>query len=98
MTDLDQPPARPAAAWKTGIIVMAVILVGFAAWALKAILAPFVLAVFLLLMIDGVARALRDRIPRFPEKLAMPAALIIIVALFLLTIWMVADNTTQFVG
>ena len=77
---------------------MAVILVGFAAWALKAILAPFVLAVFLLLMIDGVARALRDRIRGFPERLALPAALIIIVAFFLLTIWMVADNTTQFVG
>ena len=96
-----QPEAaveRSAAAWKTAIIVVAVILVGFAAWALKAILSPFVLAVFLLLMIDGVARAIRDRVPGFPERLAMPAALVTIVAFFLLTIWMVADTSTQFVG
>ena len=98
MAEADASSARSASAWKTAIIVVAVILVGFAAWALKAILSPFVLAVFLLLMIDGVARALRDRVPGVPEKLAMPLALIVIVAFFLLTIWMVADNTTQFVG
>ena len=97
MPDADSSPPQ-AAAWKTGIVIVAVILVGFTAFALKAILAPFLLAVFLLLMIDGVARALRDRIPRFPASLAMPAALILIVAFFLLTIWMVAANTTEFVG
>ncbi len=97
MTDANET-AQSAAAWKTGLVVICVILVGFTAWALKSILSPFVLAVFLLLMIDGVARALRDRIPRFPARLALPAALILIVAVFLLTIWMVADTTTQFVG
>ena len=98
MAEPEAAPERSAAAWKTAIIVVAVILVGFAAWALKAILSPFVLAVFLLLMIDGVARAIRDRIPGVPERLAMPTALIVIVAFFLLTLWMVADTTTQFVA
>ena len=98
MTEPAPTPGRDTAAWKTAIVVAAVILVGFAAWALRDILSPFVLAVFLLLMIDGVARAIRDRVPGVPERLAMPAALIIIVAFFLLTIWMVADNTAQFVG
>ena len=88
---------RPAA-WKTAIIIAAVILCGAAAWALRGILAPFVLAVFLLLMIDGVARTLKSRIPRFPQRLAMPGALILIVAFFLLVVWLVADNTAQFVG
>ena len=80
------------------MVVVAVLLCGFAAWALRGILAPFILAVFLLLMIDGVARALRTRIRGFPERLAMPAALILIVAFFLLVIWLVADNTAQLVG
>jgi AI-2 transport protein TqsA len=93
----DEGPGR-IAPWKTGILIMTVIVAGFAAWALKSILAPFVLAVFLLLMIDGVARAIRDRIRGFPSRLAMPAAMILIVAFFLLTIWMVADNAAQFIG
>ena len=98
MAELEPATERDATAWKTAIIVVAVVLVGFAAWALRAILSPFVLAVFLLLMIDGVARAIRDRIPGVPERLAMPTALIVIVAFFLLTLWMVGDTTTQFVG
>ena len=91
-------PTDAPAAWKTAMVVVAVLLCGFAAWALRGILAPFVLAVFLLLMIDGVARALRARLRGFPERLAMPAALVLIVAFFLLVIWLVADNTAQFVG
>ena len=79
------------------MVVTAVVAVGFVAWALKAILTPFVLAVFLLLMIDGLAQALRTHIPRFPPRLALPAALALIVAFFLIVIWMVADNTAQFV-
>ena len=95
----DAAEATTPAAWKTAMVVAAVILCGFALWALRGILAPFVLAIFLLLMIDGVARALqRSRVPGFPERLAMPAALILIVAFFLVVIWLVADNTAQFVG
>ena len=84
--------------WKSAIVVTAVVAVGFVAWALKGILTPFVLAVFLLLMIDGLARALQSRIPRFPRGLTMPGALTLIVAFFLVVIWMVADNTAQFVA
>ena len=80
------------------MVVTAVVATGFVAWALKGIFTPFVLAVFLLLMIDGLARTLRDRVPRFPERLAMPAALALIVAFFLAVIWMVADNTAQLVA
>lgn len=95
---MDASVSERPAAWKTAMVVAAVILVGFATWALRGILAPFVLAIFLLLMIDGVARALRDRIPRFPERLATPTALLLIVAFFLFMIWLVADNTAQFVA
>ena len=94
----DATDAPRAAAWKTAMVVSAAILAGFTAWALRGILTPFVLALFLLLMIDGVARALRDRIPGFPERLALPAALTLIVAFFLFTLWLVADNAAQLFG
>ncbi len=87
-----------AAAWKTAIVVTSVVAVGFVVWALRGILTPLVLAVFLLLMIDGLAETLRERIPRFPQRLALPAALMLIVAFFLVVIVMVADNTAQFVA
>ena len=92
-----QEHERPAA-WKTAMVVTAVVAVGFVGWALRGILTPFVLAVFLLLMIDGLARTLREHIPGFPRGLAMPAALTLIVAFFLAVIWMVADNAAQFVA
>ena len=88
---------RPAA-WKTAMVVTAVVAVGFVGWALQARLTPFVLAVLLLLKIDRLARTLRERIPRFPRGLATPAALTLIVAFFLAVIWMVADNAAQFVA
>ncbi len=97
MDTADQKEGRPAA-WKTAVVVTAVVAIGFVIWALKSILTPFVLAVFLLLMMDGLARTLRERIPRFPRRLAMPAALTLIVAFFLVVIWMVASNTAQFVA
>ena len=97
MNTTDQSETRPAA-WKTAMVVTAVVAVGFVFWALKSILTPFVLAVFLLLMMDGLARTLRERIPRFPVRLAMPAALTLIVVFFLVVIWMVASNTAQFVA
>jgi len=97
MSTAVQDGERPAA-WKSAMVVTAVVAVGFVGWALRGILAPFVLAVFLLLMIDGLARVLRERIARFPPRLATPAALILIVAFFLAVIWMVADNATQFVS
>jgi len=98
MPSLDPTDAPRGEGWKAAIAIIAVILVGFAAWALKGILTPLVLAVFLLLMIDGVARVFRDRIPRFPVRMAMPAALVLIVAFFVLTLWVVADNTSQFLA
>ena len=77
-------------------IVMAVILTGFALWALRRILEPFVLAVFLLIMVDGMARALHRRVPAFPERLALPVALVAIVSVFALTIWVTANNAGDF--
>jgi len=77
-------------------VISTVILSGFALYALRHILTPLVLAVFLLLMVDGLARALRDRIPRFPDKAALPVAVILIGGLFALTIWQMVQTASDF--
>jgi predicted PurR-regulated permease PerM len=87
---------RHVAVLKVAAIVTAVIAVGFAMWALRRILEPFVLALFLLIMVDGIARVLGDRVPGFPKAAALPAAIAAIVAVFVFTIWVAADNASDF--
>jgi predicted PurR-regulated permease PerM len=83
---------------KVSAVIMATILTGFALWALRRIVEPFALALFLLIMVDGMARALTHRVPGFPPKAALPAAFISIVALLGLAIWVTADNAGDFAG
>ena len=99
MPQTQPPPSvleKHIAVVKIACIVTAVILTGAAFWALRRILEPFVLALFLLIMVDGMARAMVARIPRFPAKAAVPVAFLLIVALFGLTIWVTADNASDF--
>jgi AI-2 transport protein TqsA len=78
------------------VAVLAVIAVGFTLYALRGILTPLVLAVFLLLMIDGMARALTRRASWLPKKVALPAAVAFIVGVFALAVWLAADNGADF--
>lgn len=89
------PPPGPRAL-TIACVVMAVILTGFTLWALRRILEPFILALFLLIMIDGLARALRTHVRGFPKVAALPAAISAIVAVFGLTIWLTGDNAADF--
>jgi AI-2 transport protein TqsA len=79
------------------LVIMTAIMVGGALWALRGLFEPFVLAVFLLLMIDGLARALRRYIPGMPQSAASATALLVILILFGLSIWAIADNARAFV-
>lgn len=85
------------ASLKIGVAVIAVIMVAFALWALRAILTPFVLALFLLLVIGGLEAVLTSRL-RFPPKAALPAAIVAVVAFFATSIWIIADNTKKIAG
>ena len=94
------PPegGRPSrlATLKVANVVMAVVLVGFTLWALRGILEPFVLSVFLLLMIDGMARAVAERVPRFPRRFALPTAIVAILAILGLVITLAVQNAGDF--
>ncbi|MDB5499600.1 MAG: hypothetical protein JWP28_3631 [Phenylobacterium sp.] len=92
----DQSLAIQLRSLQVAQIITATILTGFTLWALRRILEPFVLAVFLLIMIDGLARALRTHLPRFPRAAALPAAIAAILAIFGLTIWLTFDNASGF--
>lgn len=77
-------------------MITAAILTGFTLWALRRILEPFVLALFLLIMIDGLARVIKRRLPNLPGVVALPTAIILILTIFGLTIWLTVDNATDF--
>jgi len=89
--------SKPFKALQIAGIVTATILTGFALWALGRILEPFVLALFLLIMIDGLARAIRNHAPVL-RPAALPAAFALIVAAFGLALWFIVDNATAFAG
>jgi predicted PurR-regulated permease PerM len=92
------PPAPPADTrpdrlgfLKTAVAIIAVILLLFTLWALRQVLTPLILAVFLLLMIGGLEGVLSRRTP-LPRKAILPAAIAVVVALFGFSIWLLAFN------
>ena len=89
--------ARGRSVLTAGVMIMAVIMIGASLWALRSLLQPLALALFLLMMIDGMARALTVRAPWLPSWAALPAAILAIVALFGLAVWAITDNTRHFV-
>jgi predicted PurR-regulated permease PerM len=90
MPATDAPPDN-LAALKIGVAVIAVILVAFAMWALRHILTPFILAIFLLFMIGGLENAL-SRFMKVPHRAALPAAIVLVVAFFGLAIFVISHN------
>lgn len=80
---------------RIGVLVLSVIATGFTLFALRPILTPLALAVFLALVIDGLAQVLAERTP-FPKRAALPAAIVLILVTFGLAIWLVAYNGGSF--
>jgi predicted PurR-regulated permease PerM len=79
------------------VAILAVIATGFTCWALRAILTPFILAVFLLLVIGGLEGVLTRRTP-VPRRAALSVAIVTVVALFGFSIWLIAHNATSIVA
>ena len=91
-------PTSPSKTARAALVVIAVVAAGAAFYWLGGILTPLALALFITVMIDGLARMLRQHIPRFPEKAALPVAIAISVILFGLTTYIVVSNASQFAG
>ncbi|MDP9102959.1 MAG: AI-2E family transporter, partial [Pseudomonadota bacterium] len=94
MAEETQSPATVA---RNALLVVAVILAGAALLWGASILTPLVLALFLLVMVDGFARLL-TRMPFLPDWAALPVALVLTALGFGLTVYVVVNNAAAFVG
>lgn len=80
---------------RNALVAIAVVATGAAVYWLRDILTPLAMAIFLLIMIDGVKRFIEDRTP-VPSHLAGAAALILVILGFLASIGIVVYGATGF--
>lgn len=90
------PPVQAQTTSRNALVVIAVIVTGAALRWMADILNPLLLAVFMLVMVDGFARVIRRRFPGVPSGAAILSAIIISVVLFGLSAFVVAENATGF--
>ena len=89
-------PVTESSVARNALVILAVIAGGATLYALAPILTPLALAMFLAVMIDGLARVLQHRLPHISKKAALPLALVISILLFGGTAFFVAENATGF--
>jgi hypothetical protein len=88
----------PSSAGSKAQVVIAVILVGAALHWMAPLLTPLALALFLMVLIDGLARMIRTHLPRLGPAAALAAAIVICIVAFAGTVYIVANNAAAFVG
>ena len=93
----DTRPVKTASRGGASLAVIAVVVGGFALWWLRGILTPLVLAVFMLIVVDGAAKTLARR-AGIPAKTAVSVALALVLAAFVGAIWLIVDNASQMVA
>ena len=86
---INDPATRNAA------IIIAVVAAGAALYWLRDILTPLAMAIALLIMIDGLKRAIESRTV-IPSRFAGLAALVLVVLGFLISIWIIVDGAAGF--
>jgi predicted PurR-regulated permease PerM len=80
---------------RNALVAIAVVATGAAVYWLRDILTPLAMAIFLLIMIDGVKRFIEERTP-VPSHLAGAAALIVVIIGFFASIAIVVYGATGF--
>jgi AI-2 transport protein TqsA len=81
---------------RNALVVVATLLGAYALYWLRDILTPLALAVFLLAMIDGLARLIAQRAPAAPQSLALPIALASTVLIAAAVVVAVGANAASF--
>ena len=80
---------------RNALVAVAIVAVGGAVYWLADILTPLAMAIFLLIMIDGLKRFIEDRTP-VPSHLAGAAALIVVILGFFASIAIIANGALNF--
>lgn len=81
---------------RNAVVIVAVIAAGAALFWLRGILTPLALAIFLAVMIDGFARILAEKTPRFPKAAALPTAIVLTILVLIALAIVIADNAAGF--
>ena len=76
-------------------IIVALILVAASIYFLQALLAPFLVAVFVLIVIGGLSRILRSAAPFMNRTVSMGIAVVVILAALAIIAWIAFDNITK---
>lgn len=93
---MTSPVAMPSdAVSRNALVVLAVVAAGAALFWMRDILAPLAMAIFLLIMIDGLKRFVERRF-RVAGHLAGAVALILVVLGFAGSIWIIIDGAAGF--
>ncbi len=87
----------PSSIARNAQVIVAVILGGLALRWLGDIVTPLLLAIFLTVMIDGLARLIRRRVPGLPNAAATVAAIVLSTVVFILCVLVVANQAGGFV-
>ena len=90
------PPVSSAS--RNALMLTAAVAVGTALFFLRPILTPFALALFLMVIIDGLSRVLRGRLPVLTERWALIVAILVTVAGFGVTVMLIAGNAPSFIS
>jgi AI-2 transport protein TqsA len=102
MADRHEPSAttsasdRPNSSLALGLI--AFVIGGAALRELSSILVPFVLAVFLLFLVEATSHALRARFRALPRWAGLTTGVLIVLIAFAGTLWILAAQAAAFVG
>ena len=97
----DNQGMRPAIAVPTStvarnaLVLIAAVAGGAALYWLRDILTPLAMAIFLMIMIDGVKRSIEKR-TRLSTRWAGAAALLVVLAGFIGSIWIIVDGAAGF--
>jgi predicted PurR-regulated permease PerM len=90
------PPVSTAA--RNALMITAAVAAGAALFFLRPILTPFALALFLMVIIDGLSRVLKRRLPALTERWALAVAILVTVASFGVTVMLIAGNAPSFIS
>lgn len=88
----------PGAVQRGALVFLAVIAGGGVVFLLREILAPLVIALLLLMLIDGLERSVARRLPGVPRRLAGWISAILILAGFAAVVALFAEGARSFLG
>ena len=81
---------------RAATMIIATVMVGAVVWWLRAILAPLALALFLMVIIDGLARVMEHRLRFIPRPATLALSLVLTTLVFVLTAYEVTIHASSF--